>query len=251
MRYTLLAVLCLECLAAHEPWNRSRGPNGSGISNDSGYPTVFSKAKNILWRTPVRPGKSSPILTPYRIFLTAAENRRLFTQCFDRKTGKLVWERAIDQTRTEIVNGLNHEAGITPVTDGENVYAFFKDYGLVAYDLGGKERWRTPVAQLHNSQGLGASPILAGNSILLLADQSSDSFLASFSTASGRMLWKNLRTEFESWGPPVLYAPPGGSPSILTASCGRLGMHIAADGRRVLDFPGLAAAIVSSPVLDG
>ena len=93
----LLPFLCVACMAAAasraESWARFRGPNGSGISNDKGFPIEFGKTKNAAWRTPVRPGKSSPVLTARHIFLTAAEQGKLYTQCFDRTTGKLLWER--------------------------------------------------------------------------------------------------------------------------------------------------------------
>src|SRR6266850_5647909 len=65
-----------------EEWTRFRGPNGSGVSHDTGFPTEFGKDRNLLWRTTVRTGKSSPILTPRHIFLTGFEDGKLFTQCF-------------------------------------------------------------------------------------------------------------------------------------------------------------------------
>ena len=151
----LLFAFSLAALA--EEWTRFRGPNGSGVSGDSGYPVEFSRGKNMLWRTPVRPGKSSPVLTRDRIYLTAAEGRKLYTLCHDRKSGGLLWERAIEQPRAEIQNRLNHHAAITPVTDGENVYVFFKDFGLVSYDRQGRERWATPLGPFKNTQGLSSS----------------------------------------------------------------------------------------------
>ena len=90
----LLWSASVRCAAAQE-WTRFRGPNGSGVSSDTGFPTEFGKEKNLLWRTPVRPGKSSPILTPRHIFLTGFEDGKLFTQCFDRETGKLLWEHPL------------------------------------------------------------------------------------------------------------------------------------------------------------
>ena len=85
-----IALFLFVSAAGAEEWTRFRGPNGSGVSNDTGFPTEFGKEKNLLWRTPVRPGKSSPVLTQRHIFLTAFENGKLFTQCFDRETGKLL-----------------------------------------------------------------------------------------------------------------------------------------------------------------
>ncbi|MGH9661753.1 MAG: hypothetical protein ACRD96_24610, partial [Bryobacteraceae bacterium] len=77
-----------------EEWTRFRGPNGSGVSSDSGFPVEFGKAKNLVWRSAVRPGKSSPVLSGTRVFLTGFEHGKLYTQCFDRRTGKLLWERS-------------------------------------------------------------------------------------------------------------------------------------------------------------
>ncbi|HTM47890.1 MAG TPA: PQQ-binding-like beta-propeller repeat protein [Bryobacteraceae bacterium] len=229
-----------------ETWTRFRGPNGAGISKDKGFPVVFGRDKNLVWRTPVRGGKSSPVLTRSRIFLTAADQGKLYTLCLDRKTGKLLWERSIDRPHTEIANRLNHEAAITPVTDGENVYALFKDFGFVSYDAAGKLRWKAPLGPFANMQGLGASPILVGDSLILVADQWEHSYIAAFDRASGEMRWKVGRDEAESWGTPVLH-----SSGIVTISRGLLGIHDPADGKRVGSMPGLAMAVVSSPAVAG
>src|ERR1043166_6457558 len=96
-------LLCLTAgvsAAEAELWTRFRGPNGSGVSRDIGFPVNFNKETNVLWRTPVRPGKSSPVLTRHHIFLTAADHGKLYTLCFDRKTGKQLWERSIDRPRS-------------------------------------------------------------------------------------------------------------------------------------------------------
>lgn len=170
MKACVAIPLCLVSASA-EDWTRFRGPNGSGVSNDTGFPVEFDKTKNILWRTPVKPGKSSPVLTDRRVFLTGFEKEKLFTQCFDRQTGKLLWERTEIRTPQPEGNLLNNPATITPVTDGENVYVFFKDIGLISYDAAGKLRWRVPLGPFTNSMGLGASPILAGDSVVLQVDQ--------------------------------------------------------------------------------
>ena len=137
MRTVSTVLLLVASIVGAEDWDRFRGPNGSGVSASTGFPTEFGKQKNLFWRTPVRQGKSSPVLTRRHIFLTGFENGKLYTQCFDRETGKLLWERAVYRARIESVNTLNHPAAITPVVDGENVYAFFYEYGLVSYSPGG------------------------------------------------------------------------------------------------------------------
>jgi outer membrane protein assembly factor BamB len=228
-----------------QEWSRFRGPNGSGVSNDDGYPAEFSREKGAVWRTPVRRGKSSPVLTSRHIFLTAFENKKLFTQCIDRGTGKLLWERSEDQPRTEDRNLLNEPAAITPVTDGERVYAFFADYGLIAYDSSGNLLWKTPLGPFTNVMGLAAAPILAGDSIILVADQQEESYIAAFDRRNGELRWKVPRDEKDGWATPILY----GTEYILTASRGQLGAHRLDTGARSWSYDELSPAIVASPVL--
>src|SRR5436190_21419316 len=94
-------VLFLRLAAPADEWSRFRGPNGSGISADKGFPVEFGNSKNLIWHTPVRPGKSSPVLTKTSIFLTGFELEKLYTQCFDRATGNLLWERSEPRAHQE------------------------------------------------------------------------------------------------------------------------------------------------------
>jgi len=233
-----------------EDWSRFRGPNGSGVSKDAGYPTRFGQDRNALWRTPVRPGKSSPILTRRHVFLTGFQNGKLFTQCLDRQTGKLLWERQMARPREEAGNLRNEPAAVTPVTDGENVYAFFADFGLLSYDAAGSLRWKTPLGPFTNTMGLSSSPVLAEGTVVLVVDQQDDSYIAAFDSRNGEIRWKTPREEKDGWGSPVLYRRPGGPAEILTASRGQLGAHRVDDGARSRTYTRLSPAIVASPVLD-
>jgi len=258
-RFLRACLLQLALLAISSPgqdpaldqgWMRFRGPNGSGISKDSGFPIEFGKSQNVIWRTPVRPGKSSPVLSARHVFLTGYDKEKLITQCFDRATGRLLWERVENRAHKQDVNLLNNPAAITPVTDGENVYVFFKDFGLVSYDAAGKLRWKVPLGPFTNSMGLGASPIVAGDSIILVADQLTNSYIAAFDRRNGEIRWKIARQESEGWGTPVLYTPGSSAPLILTAGQGQYGAHRVTDGKRVVSHPGLSPGMVASPVLD-
>lgn len=244
LRFLSLMAAFSAAVCFAEEWTRFRGPNGSGISNATGYPVEFGNGKNMLWRTAVRAGKSSPVLTEKHVFLTAAEGGKLFTQCFDRATGKLAWEREIEQPHKEVANKLNHEAAITPVTDGDNVYVFFKDFGMAGFSSSGKPLWKSPLGPFANLMGLGSSPILAGNKIVLLADQWEGSFISAFDPKSGEMKWKVERTEAEGWGTPAVYEG-----RVLTAARGQFGIHDAASGKRLATQGPIATSVVGSPVV--
>ena len=249
MKLGLLIPLVAMALPAQD-WTRFRGPNGSGVSPGSGFPVEFGPARNLIWKAPVRAGKSSPVLTSRHIFLTGFEQEKLYTQCFDRKTGKLLWERAEPRSRAEFRNLKNEPASISPVTDGENVYSFFGDFGLISYDAAGKPRWKTPLGPFTNMMGMSASPILAGSFVIVVADQD-ESYIAAFDRRNGEVRWKTARTERDGWASPVLFEPPGAPAEIITTARGQLGAHLVTNGARAWTHDQLSPAIVSSPILHG
>ena len=234
-----------------EHWSRFRGPNGSGVSEDTGFPTEFGPEKNLLWKAAVRPAKSSPVLTAQHVFLTGSADGKLFTQCFDRSSGKLLWERSVERQRDPLVNKLNDPAAITPATDGENIYVFFQDWGLLSYDPAGNLRWKTPMGPFSSSHGLGISPIVADGLLIVQVDQFADSFIAAFDLQNGETVWKTSRTESEGWSTPVLYRPAAGTPQILTVGDRMFGAHQLKSGQRTFTEPSMAGAMVASPILEG
>lgn len=247
----LLALLLTASAIHAENWSRFRGPNGSGVAAGTGYPAEFGPDKNLLWKSAVAPGKSSPILTARHVFLTAFAGEKLLTQCFDRGTGKLLWERSVGRERKANTHRLNEPAAITPVTDGSNVYVFFEDWGLLSYDDAGELRWKTPLGPFTNAQGLGISPILADGLLVLQVDQLAGSYIAAFDPSNGETVWKTEREERDAWSTPVVYRSDGGSAQILTVGDRRMGAHDLKSGKRTFTLPALAGAIVASPVLAG
>src|SRR6266487_1435790 len=160
-----------------EGWSRFRGPNGSGISTSSRLPAEFGPDKNVIWKTALPFGHSSPALTHDRVFLTALRGDQLVTICLDRRTGRILWEREAPRPRAEKLDNRNGPAGPTPATDGTNVYVFFADFGLLSYDVNGRERWRVPLGPFNNLYGMGASPVLVEDTVVLTCDQNTDSFV--------------------------------------------------------------------------
>ncbi len=187
MRILLVVALCVGVTGRSDAqdWSRFRGPNGSGIAVGSGYPTEFGPDRNLIWRAAVRPGKSSPVLSRRHIFLTAFDGGQLYTQCFDRQTGRLVWEHSEQPARHEDAHILNEPSAASPVTDGDNVYVFFRDLGVISYDASGAMRWKRLLGPFTNRMGAVTSPIIAGDSLVLVLDQIEGSSIVALSLASG------------------------------------------------------------------
>ncbi len=247
----LAFALALSAPADAEQWSRFRGPNGSGVSSDTGFPTEFGPSKNLVWKTKVRAGKSSPVLNEKHLFLTSATDEKLTTHCFDRKTGKLLWESSIDRPRQVFNHPLNEPAAASAVTDGENVYNFFEDWGLVSYGSDGKLRWKTPLGPFSNNQGIGTSPIFFEGRIILQIDQAVDSYIAAFDASNGETVWQTTRGEHEGWATPIIYRDGDQPPHLLTVGDGLFGAHETTSGKRTLNEFKLGGYVVASPALEG
>ena len=102
-------------------WPQFRGPNGSGVAETSGLPTRFGPDENVVWKTAVPPGRSSPVISGGRVFLTAVEDDKLYTLCFSRATGDELWRRECPRPRKERLDRRNHPAAASAATDRDSV----------------------------------------------------------------------------------------------------------------------------------
>lgn len=125
---TLLAAL-LVCAAQAADWPQFRGPAGTGIADDRPLPAQFLEGENMAWRTAIPPGHSSPVIAGDRIFMTAYEGERLLVMAVERGSGEIEWIREAPRPRQEHFQPTHGPASPSPVTDGENVYVFFGDFG--------------------------------------------------------------------------------------------------------------------------
>jgi outer membrane protein assembly factor BamB len=257
-RFLISAALLVLCtsVAADTPdpegWSRFRGPNGSGVSTTTRLPSEFGPDKNVVWKTELPFGHSSPALTRERVFLTAARGERLVTICLDRRNGKILWEREAPRSRVEKLDTRNGPAGPTPATDGTNVYVFFADFGLLSYDLEGRERWRVPLGPFNNLYGMGASPVLVDDIVVLACDQNTDSFIVAVAQRDGRVRWKTSRPEAHSGhSTPILYKPAGGATQIIVPGSFLLTSYSAGSGEKLWWVGGLSFELKSTPVVSG
>ena len=246
----LIAALSLSSVAA-EDWSQFRGPNGTGVSATTGLPTEFGPDKNVIWKTPLPPGHSSPVLTRNRVFVTAhgkeKDTYKLLVICLDRQTGKILWQREVPRTRTGRLQNVNGPASPSPVTDGENVYVFFQEFGLVSYDAAGKERWKMPLGPFNMFYGFGASPIVVDDKVILPVDQDNpSSFLVAVDKNSGRLRWKVDRPEVISgYSTPIVYQPKQGAKQVIIPESFQLSAYSVEDGKRVWFVRGLACEMKS------
>ncbi|MBL8213486.1 MAG: PQQ-binding-like beta-propeller repeat protein [Bryobacterales bacterium] len=208
-------VWALALLSAAD-WPQFRGPQGMGLSSDKNLPVELGKEKNVVWKTEVPPGHSSPIFLGSRIFLTAYDGDALVTLCLDRASGKQQWRREAPRPRKEVFQKTNSPASPTPFSDGSMVYVFFGDYGILAYGLDGDEKWKLPLGPFNNVNGHGSSPIVEDGILVLICDQDTGSYLLALDAKTGKQRWRVERPEVtRGYATPGIYQPKPGAPKEL------------------------------------
>ncbi len=248
----MLCVLSLPPLRASD-WPRFRGPNGAGISPDSALPAVIDKDKNVLWSVVTPKGNSSPAVLGGRVFITAHEKDERIVLCFDAASGKRIWRKSVAKVRDETFHPRNGPATPTPATDGRNIFVFFPEFGLLAYDRDGKELWATPLGPFTAIQGLAASPIYVDGKVVLLVDTPEEAYITAFDAQTGRRVWKTERPTgvLGSYATPTLYAREGQPTEIVVAGAVELTGYAAETGERFWWVHGVTVFPTAPPFVAG
>lgn len=210
----LIAVLLLMYFAgttrANGPvWPQFRGPNGSGHADEGQNPPVeFGPEQNVLWKTPVPRGHSSPCIWGDNIFLTGfdKEKKELQVFCIERSSGNIRWSRIVPAKGIEWVHPVSSPATATPATDGERVYVYFGSFGLVSYDFEGKQQWAVPLPIPEIAYGSGTSPIVFGELVILNRHEQKEPYLFTVDRKSGETAWKQSRQpKMETHSTPIVW----------------------------------------------
>ncbi len=233
-------------------WPRFRGPGGMGVSDDRNLPVRFGPEENVVWKTGLPPGESSPVIAGDRLFLTGASDESLVTYGIDRNTGRILWQRSLRRDRDQRYHKINSVASPTPVTDGEVVVVFYGDFGLVAYEVDGNERWRLPFGPLNNINGHAASPILADGKVVMVCDQDSGSYMVAVDKDSGRLLWRTERPEVtRGYSTPAVFRRSGEPPELIVPGSYQLIAYSLDRGEKLWWLRGMAWQLKSVPLIDG
>lgn len=208
---------------ASAQWPQFRGPNGSGVDPATGYPVTFSPTSNVVWKSTVPYGQSSPVIAGGRIYLTASEGGKLLTIAYDAASGREIWRRDLQPARTHKIYKANDPASPTPAADGDGVVVFFPDFGLVAYTRDGKDRWTVPLGPFKSFYGMAASPIVSGDVVLLVCDQQTGSYVVAVDRKTGTVRWKKERAgAVDAYATPMVFRPSGAPAQLIVLGSTRL-----------------------------
>ena len=236
----------------HAQWPQFRGPNGSGVDSATGYPVAFSPTSNVVWKIAAPYAQSSPVVAGDRVYLTASEGGRLLTIALDTATGREVWRRDLKPARSHKIYKANDPASPSPAADADGVVVFFADFGLAAYTRDGKDRWTVPLGPFKSFYGMGASPIVAGDVVVLVCDQASGSFVIAVDRKTGKPLWRKDRPgTVDAYSTPMVFRPPAGPAQLIVIGTTRLEAYSLDTGDQRWWMPVGSAGAMGTAVASG
>jgi outer membrane protein assembly factor BamB len=283
---TAIACSCATPLAAQEDkldnWHHWRGPLANGTAPKADPPVRWDAETNIKWKASL-PGRGSatPIVWGQRVFVvTAVETDRVasaaelpridpdvprkttapknfykfLVYCFDRSTGKLLWERlAAEKVPHEGHHSSHSYAAGSPTTDGKRLYVSFGSFGMYCYDLDGQLLWQRDLGRLHTrlAWGEAVTPVVHGNDLLINWDQEEDAALLCLDAATGKTRWRAARDEVSSWNTPLVVEHKGVTQVIVNGT-NRVRAYDLATGEELWQCGGMSInAIPSCVAADG
>lgn len=203
-----------------------RGPFGDGVAFQKNTPTDWNGAggKNIVWKVKVpKAGFSSPIIWGDKLFVTGADAQARMVYCYDKNSGKLLWEAAADniQGSPSAMPKVTADTGLaapTMATDGRTVFAIFATGDVLALDMSGKRLWARNIGVPDNHYGHGSSLIIYKDKLLIQIDTNRAGKLLALDTQTGNTAWETLRNSKISWSSPILVNTGSRTELILTTN---------------------------------
>jgi outer membrane protein assembly factor BamB len=216
--------------SAGPDWPQWRGPEGNGVSAETGLPVSWSRDSNVAWRAKLGgQGVSSPVAWGDLVFVTSQIGRGdvrpgnhpllgqpggdlpaerniggaqgeavvFLVEAFHRRDGKRAWQfrlPAESAGKLPEVHQKTNLANPSPATDGERVYAWFGTGQIVALDLKGAVVWQRHLAKDYGpyaiAWGHSSSPVLYRESLILQCDHDAASYLLALDRKTGTQVWK-------------------------------------------------------------
>ena len=249
------AVVASAALAAD--WPEFLGPGGRGAATEPIRPS-WGEREGIAWKydLPGR-GNSSPIVVGDLVVVTACSGSRqdlLHVIACDVRSGRVRWHRTLWATGQTGCQGQTSVAASTPASDGKRIVAFFSSSDVFAFDLEGRMLWQRNLAverpQTRNDAGMGSSPRIVGDAVVVQIDNESDSFTTAIHLATGGELWTVPREKVCTWSSPVAVERPDG-PCVLLQNSRGLELRRAIDGTLVWSWRAECDAIATTAHAEG
>jgi outer membrane protein assembly factor BamB len=185
---------------------------------------------------------------------SSADGRAYFlVEAFGRADGKKRWEHRIEAAGPmPEVHEKHNMASSSPVSDGQTVYAWFATGQIVALDMNGKRLWERhlgkEIAPYDIIWGHSSSPVVFEDTLLLLCDHTSASYLLALDARTGKEKWRADRGKGKSSYSTPLVVPGPNGPEVIVNSSERVDAYNARTGELLWYTGGTNRFPVPSPL---
>jgi outer membrane protein assembly factor BamB len=221
----------------------------------------WSETENVVWKTEIPGlGWSSPAILGNKLFITTAvpegdEVQSLRIVCVDAARGAVLWNNELFRTDGKVeIHKKNSHASASPLIDDGRVFVHFGPHGTAAVDLDGKLLWKTNELTYLPQHGIGGSPALAGDRLVISCDGHDTQYVAALDKVTGSILWKTPRnigfSKGFSFGTPLVVEIKGQRQAICPAS-GAIISYDPANGKELWRVRHGNWSVVPRPVYAG
>jgi len=191
----LLFFACLPCFS--EGWPGFLGPQANGISGETNLLQQWpSNGPPVLWDRKIGTGYGAPSTRGDLLVLHHRLADEEIVEGLEADTGKTVWRYAYPSHFIDPY-GYNNGPRSTPLLTTERCYTFGAEGKLLCVELkSGKLVWQRDTSADWDVPpaffGVGSSPILEGDKLLLMVGGQTNSGMVAFEAVTGKTLWQSV-----------------------------------------------------------
>ena len=167
---TAVALLSPAATGHGADWPRWRGPNGDGISKETGWnPKALEGGAKVKWQANVGDGYSAVAIRDGKLYTMGNTNGQDVVLCLEAGTGKEVWRHTYPCAKGDYAG-----PRVTPTLDGNAVLTLSREGHVFSLNaLTGEVLWKTNLVSdlkaKNNQWGLASSPYIVGELVLFNA----------------------------------------------------------------------------------
>lgn len=180
-----------------EDWPWFLGPKHTGESSETGLNLDWTKeAPPTLWKQEVGTGYSAPSVLGDRIVLHHRVGNEEVISCRKTQDGSEIWKYAYAST-FEDPYGYNNGPRCSPILTTDRCFTLGAEGMLVCTAMkDGETLWKVDLKKDFKLPewffGVGCSPILDGDRLIVLVGGQPNSGVVAFNAADGKVLWESV-----------------------------------------------------------
>lgn len=242
---------------ASDTWPAFRG-DGSGHTAAKNLPVTWSPKENIAWTAKLPGyGQSSPVVWKGVTYVTAVEGEnkeKCIVAAYDTAKGQPLWTKAFVAAQPSKSGPMVSRAAPTPAINEHGVFAFFDTGNLLHLTPKGDVVWERSlpkeIGEFKNNHGLASSPVLVGETLVVLVDHQGPSYLLGVDVKTGKDRWKKDRPSAGSWTSPIALKQ-GERPVVIISSSGTVTAYDGKTGDLLWTMDGIVGNNMPSAAVAG